>query len=281
MKSKFSRRQLQTVLLVPLAILVLGALAYEVLGPVALMLPIVLVGTFIAYLLVELRHFQLGLFHRQKEELIAQFTQMEALLGITWTLDPALPLPGTRGWAASPDLLRELVQQVYMDPPQLVLEASSGTSTLVIAYAMERMGQGRVIALEHDAGYAEKTRRSIAAHGLTHRASVIFAPLVVQRIASSSYRWYDLKDLELPGTIDLLIVDGPPDTTQPMARYPAVPLLIDRFSKDARVILDDGARPDERNTAERWSTENRNCSKEYLPLEKGAWFLRFGGVPKA
>ena len=41
------------------------------------------------------------------------------------------------------------------------------------------------------------------------------------------------------------------------------------------VILDDGARPDERAIAERWKNEYGATACAYLDLEKGAWSLRF------
>jgi hypothetical protein len=258
-----------------MGILVLGAVGYQVVGVPALLVPPVLIGIFLAYLIVESRHYQLSLFVRQKTESRSQFTQMEAILGLTWAIDPAVPLPNTRGWAASPDLLREIFRQVLAEPPELVIEASSGTSTLVIAYALQRLGRGRVIALEHEAEYAERTRQYIATHGLQDRATVVHAPLVRHEVDGQGMLWYDLTRLVLPGPIDLLVVDGPPDTVQPMARYPAVPLLRSRFNNETRVILDDGARHDERVTADRWSSRFKARSREYLDLEKGGWLLRF------
>ena len=42
-----------------------------------------------------------------------------------------------------------------------MVETGSGVSTLVIAYGLEKLGRGRVIALDHDAGYAAGTRHGI------------------------------------------------------------------------------------------------------------------------
>jgi len=272
-----NRKQTLTVVVVPLGIFVLGWLAFVVFGQLGLLLPPVLIGVFLAYLIVELRHYQMGLFIRQLDESRAQFAQTEAISSLIWTLGPSAPLPATRGWAASPDLLRELVNQVLLQPPDLVLEASSGVSTLVLAYALEKNGRGHVFALEHDPEYATRTRNMIKMHGLEGRATVIYAPLIAHTVAGVSASWYDLSDLPKELVIDLLVVDGPPDTTQPLARYPAVPLLFELFGKDVRVILDDGARNDERRTAERWAVEHNAVGKTYWPLEKGAWLLRFSG----
>ncbi|HOY28811.1 MAG TPA: class I SAM-dependent methyltransferase, partial [Flavobacteriales bacterium] len=216
----------------------------------------------------------LELFERQLRESRTAYTQMEALQGLLWTFKPGAPWPSTRFWAASPDLLREITDHVLNERPALVVEASSGTSTLIIALCLQRLGAGKVIALEHDPIYVEKTRAAIALHGLHEFASVIHAPLVQHNVKGVRHQWYDLSAIQLPGTIDLLVVDGPPETTQKLARYPAVPLLASKFSKRARVLLDDGSRPDEQLMARRWAEENQGSQLEFLHLEAGAWSLR-------
>ena len=273
MNDKFTSRQKRLLVLVPTGVLALSAAAYQVLGLPALLLPPVLMGAFIVWMLLDLRHHQWDLFHRDVLEQRAIYGQLEALIGLNEVLRPKFPFPGTRGWAASPDLLREVVNHVLTAPVALAVEASSGTSTLMIAYAMERKGAGHVIALEHDAVYAERTRAMLEMHGLAHRATVIHAPLVNQ--GHGELLWYDLTKARFEAPIDLLVVDGPPEEVHSLARYPAVPLLRHHFAKGARVILDDGARPDERLIAERWKTEHGASACEYLHLEKGAWSLFF------
>ncbi len=271
---RMSNRQRVVVVGGPLAILLVSILLSLVVGDVALLVAIALTGILLAYLIVEARGFSLELFERQLRESRTAYSQMEALQGLLWTFKPGAPWPSTRFWAASPDLLREITDHVLNEKPALVVEASSGTSTLIIALCLQRLGAGKVIALEHDPIYVEKTRAAIALHGLHEYASVIHAPLVQHNVKGVSHQWYDLSALQLPGTIDLLVVDGPPETTQKLARYPAVPLLASKFSKRARVLLDDGSRPDEQLMARRWAEENPGSQLEFLHLEAGAWSLR-------
>ncbi|MDQ3100591.1 MAG: class I SAM-dependent methyltransferase [Bacteroidota bacterium] len=261
---------------VPILVLLLSWISFRWVGTQALILPPILMGLFLAYLLIELRHYQLGLFVRQTTEIRAMYSQVEALIGITRTLDPSLPLPPTRGWSASPDLLREIVDMILSEPPELVVEASSGTSTIVIGYCLRRLGRGRVVALEHDEKYAFKTTRALKAHGLEQYASVVYAPLINYPMEGKQVLWYDHAKALITDPIDLLIVDGPPDTIDKYARYPAVPLLFSKFRKGTRVLLDDGEREDERVIAERWCMEFGANTMEYLPLEKGAWTITFG-----
>lgn len=275
MMPKFTNRQVRVLVLVPLAVLAVSAAAYLALGSPALLLPPVLMGAFVVWMLMDMRHHHWDLFHRDVMEQRAIFAQLEAIIGLNATLKPKYPFPGTRGWTASPDLLREVVTHVLHQAPALTVEASSGTSTLMIAYALERNGAGHVVALEHDAEYAGRTRELIGMHGLDHRATIVLAPLVKQRVGDTEMTWYDLGQVRLDVPIDLLVVDGPPEGTGSMARYPAVPLLRSRFAPGARVILDDGDRADERAIAERWKQEFKASSCDHLALEKGAWSLRF------
>lgn len=271
---RMSNRQRTVVVGGPMAILLVSYLLWLLVGELALLVAVALTGTLLAYLIVEARGFSLELFERQLRESRTAYTQMEALQGLLWTFKPGAPWPSTRFWAASPDLLREITDHVLNERPALVVEASSGTSTLIIALCLQRLGAGKVIALEHDPIYVEKTRAAIALHGLHEFASVIHAPLVQHNVKGVRHQWYDLSAIQLPGTIDLLVVDGPPETTQKLARYPAVPLLASKFSKRARVLLDDGSRPDEQLMARRWAEENQGSQLEFLHLEAGAWSLR-------
>lgn len=271
---RMNLRQRMVVIGVPLAVFVLALLLSQYRGMPAILFAVTAIGAFLAYLIVESRGYALGLFTRLLTEVRSSYTQAEALQGILWTLKPGAPLPSTRFWAASPDLLREIMVHVLSEKPRLVVEASSGTSTIVIGLCLQRLGTGLVVALEHDEVYAARTRAAVEEHGLSAYVRVVHAPLVLQRVNGVDHRWYDLAGLSLEHPIDLLVVDGPPDTTQSMARYPAVPLLRDRLHAGARILLDDGARPDERITAERWAAELHGASLEYLQLEAGAWSLR-------
>jgi hypothetical protein len=205
------------------------------------------------------------------------FRQVDALLSLFFTLKPDRPLPATRGWAASPDFLKLIVDQVLLQRPLLVVEASSGVSTLVIGYSLKRLGQGRLVSLEHDARFVALARERIAMHGLEEFVTVVHAPLVEVEVGGGEWPWYDLRTLPPGDPIDLLVVDGPPGASHRLARYPALPLLYRRLGDRAIVVLDDGNRPDEKEIAARWGREFGNVRVEFRDLEKGAFVLRCGG----
>lgn len=201
------------------------------------------------------------------------YNQLEALSNLYRDLGLKASLPKTRGWAACPDFLHLIARHALTARPQVAVECSSGVSTLVLAQCMAANGSGHVFSLEHERQFAEKTREQLAHLGLQEFATVLDAPLKVYTLEGREYRWYDLSQL---GTdrIDLLVIDGPPAATCPMARYPAGPLLFGRLVQGAYVFLDDAARDDERDAVDRWSRGGAvSIVERLLRTEKGCAVL--------
>lgn len=210
--------------------------------------------------------------HKKKSarEIDNLYQQIEALLGIYAELNMVRALPPMRGWAGSPDFLRNLLLLVREKKPCVVLECSSGVSTVVLARAMQLNGSGYVHSLEHDPIYAEKTRDTLRRLGLDSFATVHTAPLVDTRLPEWEGRWYSTAALPSDITVDLLVVDGPPQATSSLARYPAVPVLMEKMCSTGTVVVDDANRGDETTIVARWLQEFGEFRKvEVLPCEKG------------
>jgi predicted O-methyltransferase YrrM len=206
-------------------------------------------------------------------EINTSYTQTESLFSLFSTLHPVLPIPQTRGWAASPDFLNLICELILTRKPALVLEMGSGVSTLIVAYCLKRLGGGKVIALDHHAEYADNTCKLIRMHEMSQYSEIIHAPLKEIQLKDENWLWYDLDHLKIDCGIDLLIVDGPPAATQSQARYPAIPLLYELLSNEAVVVMDDGARKDEKDIIERYKIEFPAFTFQYLNLEKGAFIM--------
>ena len=208
-----------------------------------------------------------------KRRLDGAIVQVESLMWLESTLGLRVPPPPTRGWAASPDVLVELVRQVALGRRGTICELGSGVSTIVMAAALRRRGSGRVISFDHDPDFAALTRLHLDAEGLTEFADVIDAPLGPVELDGDIWRWYQIPASVIPETIDLLFVDGPPAATSRLARYPALPVLGPALSAGAIVVLDDTYRDDERDIVSRWLAENDALSGREIDTEKGAWIL--------
>lgn len=254
-----------------LVTLLVGAIAWNFIGEAALILLIVLCLAVLLFTQIELAGM---LRDHLKHEALSDFRQLEALFSLFSTLRPDLPLPDTRDWAASPDFLKKLTELILKQEAQMVAEAGSGVSTLVIGYCLKRLGRGKVISLEHDERYVTATNELINFHGLTQFACVIHCPLVKVDIGGETFSWYSTEVVRFERPIDVLVVDGPPATGQEFPRYPALPQLYAHLAKNAFILLDDGRRAGESRTNKRWTAEFPSITSEFLPTEKGAFLLR-------
>lgn len=205
------------------------------------------------------------------------FAQGEALNGLYADLAFRKSLPPTRGWAASPDFLSILARHVFQARPKVILECGSGVSTVVLARACELNGTGRVYSLEHVAEFAERTRSELTRHGLAAHGEILDAPLTRHTFDGREWSWYGLQALP-PIQFDMLVIDGPPGTTGPLARYPAGPLLFPHLKPDSSVFLDDARRQDEKETVARWLRERPDLISTWVPSEKGCAVLRKAGA---
>jgi predicted O-methyltransferase YrrM len=174
-------------------------------------------------------------------------------------VDHDRPMPELGDWAISPSTLVWILDRLLDDSSvRTILELGSGSSTIWFATALaKRGGEGRVVALESSADYAESTRTELAKHGLGDRAQVLHAPLVDTAIPGRENQpWFDISALPDLPPVDLLFVDGPVGTIAHQVRYPAYPLLADRLAPGATVVLDDTGRPAEAAIVKAWKQES-------------------------
>ncbi len=168
---------------------------------------------------------------------------------------PALP---TDAWSLGDAELARVIAELG-DEPRVVVECGSGRSTVLLARRLRELGGGSVHSLEHDPAWAQLTRMRLAAEDLTAIATVIEAPLGYHPLAPEGCRWYASWALgELPGEIDLLLVDGPPagEPAIERGRYPALPALAERLAPGADASPWTTAhRAGERWVLDRWRAE--------------------------
>ena len=207
--------------------------------------------------------------------------QLEDLEQILHLIDLRYPLNRLGGWAASADFIKiaykEILALINNKPDPVILEAGSGVSTILIAYLLEKYApQATFISLDHDIDYKTKTERELALHNLTN-VHLLYAPLRKYQLGEELWYWYEtapIIELLQNTTIDLLSIDGPPMATQPLARYPVLPLLRDKLAQEYVLLLDDADREDERAIVERWKKEFGPFESEHIATEKGTVLLR-------
>jgi predicted O-methyltransferase YrrM len=196
----------------------------------------------------------------KKQSMIA-YRQTEAFIQLSNLMQFKSAIPPTRSWAASPDLLLLISETVKKNKPALVVELGSGVSTLVCA----KSGARKVISIDNSEQYGGKTRDLLKEHKV-RGVEIRIAPL---RPYANGSEWYEVSVLKDLKKIDLLIVDGPPGSKNPEARYPALKEFKDKLSAKAIVIIDDVNRDGERKLAEDFAKALPNHTLTILDHEKG------------
>lgn len=164
--------------------------------------------------------------------------------------DPRLLGELVRGWGNSWSAQIEFLAAALHETRATsgpILECGSGLSTLLAGAVAQARGV-RVWTLEQDPKWAERVRKYLRKYRI-ESVTVCLAPIR----SFGDFDWYSLSSLQtLPGKISLVICDGPPGGTRG-GRYGLVPVLLDKLRPDCTLLLDDGARDEERAIADRWA----------------------------
>ena len=156
---------------------------------------------------------------------------IEALRAGFFGLDHFRTLAGAWGnkpWAATPEYLQAACEMALKTPPEAtILECGSGLSTVVLACAAEGTRR-RLVTLEHDPGFYERTALWLEALDL--KADLRLAEI------DPATGWYAYAPEAPPG---LIVIDGPPRHLKTDRLYP---LRRDWIGK-AHVLIDDAYAP--------------------------------------
>lgn len=201
------------------------------------------------------------------------FTFPDSYQALCDQLDLHKGLLYSKNWSASADFLQLIVDHCLAEKPQLILECSSGLTTLMLARSCHLNGCGRVCSLENGVEYVSSTQEVLNRYNLDQIGRVEYAPLETNFINGMEFMWYATQGVP-DKPIDMLVIDGPPGFIQKNSRYPALPLLIDKLSEGCVVFLDDAARQDEKETVEYWKTEYPCIEHEYIETERGCSVLK-------
>jgi predicted O-methyltransferase YrrM len=218
-------------------------------------------------------------FHTQNnrlDNLARELAEVHGLSQLTRFNNP-FPLPFGGGWALTADTASIVAREIILARPDLVLELGSVVSTILTATLLKEQGSGKILSLDHDPKWANKTRQLLKAAGLDDVATVYDAPLTEYNLDGRSYNWYQLPDvLSNFDKFDILTVDGPPMKSNPdgMARYPAIPILFDHLSDRVTIFVDDAKRDDEQTMVKAWLNSHHDLEREFYNTADGLVILR-------
>lgn len=204
-----------------------------------------------------------------KIEGINTYRQVVAAQRIDELIGPGYTL-GLRGWPISPDALLEILYYIKANSPKVILELGSGRGTLAIDALIKKYKlKTKLISVDHLSEYLDKTRFSLSK---SDNVELVLATLKHQDIPglSGSVDWYDIEPIASSiknQKVDLVIVDGPPESTTTNARLPVLRLLNPYLSKDAVFFLDDYNRPSEHEAIRDWLSFDKNTNPQVISIE--------------
>jgi hypothetical protein len=143
--------------------------------------------------------------------------------------------------AASYSLFYLLIRIAKELPVKSVLELGAGETTrLLHTLANHGVLTAKCITLEHNKEWAARISQTVPHDIITTR-------LIERTMDGINYQGYDFSPLNLPNDIELLVVDGPPASTEgnTFARLGAVDLVERLSPNDFILILDDTHRSGE------------------------------------
>lgn len=211
------------------------------------------------------------------KEFVACHTTLATMLGVdSIILD-------YNNWSLAPDALLCIVRLISEFQVDTVIEFGSGLSTKLISSLLRRgtLSLSTFISYEHDREFYEQTKSFIKAFGLEKNCNLQLCPLEPIWESSEELEFYgSRKTLQQINNCEsaLVIVDGPPSSGGNLARYPALPIVLDNLSwKNLIIFLDDYNRDQEKEIVIRWEalckSRGLNFSIRRVPLFKGAAIL--------
>jgi hypothetical protein len=242
--------------------------------------------------------------------------QVESFIGVQCYLETGQLAMEYHGWPISSDVALFLLGKVEKNNYDLIIEFGSGTSTQLFAKAINnqlksqskhidenlaligsdkggtyvqptthRELPNRIVTFEHNKKYHNKTMAELETNKLSYLVDLVHAPLIELKIENDDYLYYSceqklaqLATIFAERTVKILVlIDGPPGATGPLARLPAVPLLLNYLGKhQLDIVLDDYKRQEEIETVDRWKQqfEKRSLTynEEVVQCEKGVFF---------
>ncbi len=187
------------------------------------------------------------------------------------------PLPVDENWSAAEDFLQLISDFCLQEKPRVIVECSSGVSSLVLARCCQLNRQGHVYSLENGSRFVKQSEQQLSAYSLNDYCDVIFSPLTGIVLNAENYQWYDINtfsEIETESRIDMLVIDGPPGFLQKNSRYPALPVLMTRLADSCSIFLDDAGRDDEKNIVEYWLRQFPEFQLTYIDNERGCSILK-------
>ncbi|WP_161958377.1 class I SAM-dependent methyltransferase [Ornithinimicrobium cavernae] len=188
-------------------------------------------------------------------------------------------LPPIGGWSVDYSVVAAVLDgALARGGPVHSLELGSGAGTPWFASVAKLTG-GQHVAVEHNPVFVARTMALLEHYELLDFCTVVEAELTP---GADGAEWYALAPITSrvsDGSVDVLVIDGPPASVGPQARRPALALLERLLADDALVVLDDVVRAEEQQTLAAWEQEYGDRLRVLPILDRAALFRLRSAAP--
>lgn len=164
------------------------------------------------------------------------------------------------GFVPPAETLNWLIAFLRRHRPRRVLEFGSGISTYCMATVLGRMHglqNFRLLSLDQDVEYAERTRSLIRSSPSRHACRIVHTPLCRASVAGRVTSFYNLRAipdaLEWVGKSEFVFIDGP--FSDGPCRYGTLPMVRPHLARNAHFVMDDAFREKELFAGCLWEKE--------------------------
>lgn len=215
-------------------------------------------------------------------------TNVQNYIDLTnYILTNKLPLT-FQGWPIAADLGLKLISDLHSNHYDRVIEFGSGSSTVLFSKIIRNLYNDnlKVTSFEHSEEYLLKTEEMLNMANVEETVELLHAPLKNFVFDEQVFQFYSIDKTLLKMASELgespaimILVDGPPGSTNAKARFPALPLIHKYFPKATlHFYLDDFHRDEEVQIANDWqkylSNSNATFSTEIIDLNKGLFIIK-------
>lgn len=194
------------------------------------------------------------------EPQLEQLSALRQIMGdieakqILQPLQPKTFLPES-DWSLSSRAILAVVNDIYSNHRERVVEFGSGISTLYIGKLLQQY-EGKLYSFENDSHWYQLFGNIVHREHLEDTVVLSHAPLIPYAEAfAPGLTWYDttiiqntLRDI----LVDTIVVDGP---NRSITRYPAIPALRDKLAASYTILLDDSAGTVARKVLNAWEKQ--------------------------
>ena len=175
----------------------------------------------------------------------SELKKLSAEYGIT-------KFPKFTRYSMPPEIIIEIFKKISTNKPKVIVEYGSGSSTILIDTFLDLENlSSSYYSIEHDKTFYNKVSTKVK----RAQTRLVFSPIMEYKIFNKAWKWYSMEWVRKIEKIDLLIIDGLPHYIQKHARYPALPLSVNKLDQNSIIMLDDTHREEEREILELWDEQ--------------------------